>query len=174
MSKALLISAVQQAAGVSVTKSQDAITAILQTILAELKSSGEFTLFGFGTFSVRDLKAHDGRNPATGAPLMVPESRSVRFKPSAGLRRQMQQTEPAPPPAPQPAKPEAEAAPRASKQKQAAAAPAKAQAADAPGRARARDAEAAEPRPGGKSPRAMPQTKRTKAKAGAAAPAAAA
>ncbi len=50
-------------------------------------AKGEDVLFsGFGKFSVKDKKARSGRNPQTGAKLILDARRVVTFKPSGQLR----------------------------------------------------------------------------------------
>lgn len=45
----------------------------------------EVTLRGFGTFSSRMTKERPGRNPATGAAIMLPAALRVKFKASKML-----------------------------------------------------------------------------------------
>ena len=44
--------------------------------------AGRFSYPGFGTFTVKDIKAREGRNPQTGAPIKIAASKTVRFKPA--------------------------------------------------------------------------------------------
>ena len=53
---------------------------------AEALRRGErIEIRGFGTFSVTETKARNGRNPRTGQPVKIPAGRRVRFKPSKTL-----------------------------------------------------------------------------------------
>jgi DNA-binding protein HU-beta len=42
---------------------------------------------GFGTFSVAERKARAGRNPKTGEVIQIPESKTVKFTASEGLKK---------------------------------------------------------------------------------------
>ncbi|MDJ0450100.1 MULTISPECIES: HU family DNA-binding protein [Methylocystis] len=63
-----------------------AIDAVLSGITDALKKGEEVRLVGFGTFSVKERAAGTGRNPATGAEIEIPASKSARFKPGATLK----------------------------------------------------------------------------------------
>jgi DNA-binding protein HU-beta len=53
---------------------------------AVLKSGGEVRLLGFGSFSVAERAAREGRNPATGATIQIAASKQPRFKAGKGLK----------------------------------------------------------------------------------------
>ncbi len=61
------------------------LNAILAAITEGLKQDGSVALVGFGTFSVTQRSARTGRNPATGAAIHIPASKSVKFKAGKGL-----------------------------------------------------------------------------------------
>jgi DNA-binding protein HU-beta len=84
MNKAQLVDLVQKQLGKAASKAgaERAVDAVTQAITKGLKESGEVQLVGFGTFRRRDRNARQGRNPATGTPIAIPASRTVRF--SAG------------------------------------------------------------------------------------------
>ena len=42
-------------------------------------------LIGFGTFSVDERAAREGRNPATGEKMQIPAKKVAKWKPSKGL-----------------------------------------------------------------------------------------
>jgi DNA-binding protein HU-beta len=46
------------------------------------------TIPQFGTFNVQGLKKRKGRNPQTGEEIMIPASKTVRFKPSVTLKKE--------------------------------------------------------------------------------------
>ncbi len=50
--------------------------------LSEAIREGRFSYPGFGTFTVKDIKAREGRNPQTGAAIQIAASKTVRFKPA--------------------------------------------------------------------------------------------
>jgi len=59
---------------------------LFEHISESLTDEGRFSLPGFGTFTVHVRSGRPGRNPKTGETIQLPESNTVRFKPSAALR----------------------------------------------------------------------------------------
>lgn len=62
------------------------LNAFLDTLEDALARDGRAPLPGFGVFSVRDVAARAGRNPATGEPLEIPASRTARFRAAAAFK----------------------------------------------------------------------------------------
>lgn len=58
----------------------------IKAIEETLMRGEQVSIPDFGTFSVKTRKAREGRNPRTGEPLLIPESRVVAFKAARGLR----------------------------------------------------------------------------------------
>ena len=50
------------------------------------KGEGKYSINGFGSFQVNKRKARKGVNPSTGEPIKIKASRSLRFRPYAGLK----------------------------------------------------------------------------------------
>lgn len=86
MSRKELQTAVQEAVP-ALTKGEAlaAVNAVLEAVIAAVKTGNGITLAGFGTFSTKITKARLARNPKTGALVQVPSKSTVRFKPSASL-----------------------------------------------------------------------------------------
>jgi nucleoid DNA-binding protein len=84
--KAELIDAVAEATETSKAAAGAALDAVVAAIADALRKGEEVRLVGFGTFSVKTRAAGKGRNPATGAEIDIPESKSVRFKPGTQLK----------------------------------------------------------------------------------------
>jgi DNA-binding protein HU-beta len=63
------------------------LSALLDSVEAELVRGGSVAIPGFGTFRVARRAARKGRNPRTGAPLQVPARRVPVFQAGSGLRR---------------------------------------------------------------------------------------
>jgi DNA-binding protein HU-beta len=84
MNKSEFVARVASAAGISKAAAEKAVDAGLEAIAATLKKGGKVTLVGFGTFSVAKRKARTGRNPATGAPIVIPSPKVPKF--TAGKR----------------------------------------------------------------------------------------
>ncbi len=71
------------------TTKKDATTLVQATFDAvanAVKSDGRFSFPGFGTFTVKERAARQGRNPRTGVSIMIPASKSVGFKASASFK----------------------------------------------------------------------------------------
>ncbi|WP_080951363.1 HU family DNA-binding protein [Gluconobacter oxydans] len=77
-----LIDQIAQSTDRSKTEVREILDALLDGILAATKKGEDVTLTGFGKFSVRQLAARQGRNPATGESIEIPASRKLAF--SAG------------------------------------------------------------------------------------------
>ena len=58
-----------------------AADALFATLAEALRQGERIEIRGFGTFSVTETKARNGRNPRTGQPVKIPAGRRVRFKP---------------------------------------------------------------------------------------------
>jgi len=86
MNKSELIDAVAAATEDSKAGATRAVDAVLDTITDTLKSGGQVTLVGFGTFLVRDRAARTGRNPQTGAALEIKASKAPAFKAGKALK----------------------------------------------------------------------------------------
>ena len=57
----------------------------MESIAGELKRGGNVQLIGFGTFSVDERSAREGRNPKTGEKMQIPAKKVAKWKPSKGL-----------------------------------------------------------------------------------------
>ena len=68
MSKAFLASVLQDSTGVTGVAANRAATDLVGAIVKELKSSGGFTLPGFGTFRVAKTKARKPSIPVQASP----------------------------------------------------------------------------------------------------------
>ncbi len=86
MNKNDLVSAIAASTGISKSDGAHAVDAMLNSIAGALKDGDEVRLPGFGTFSVRQRKASEGRNPRTGEPIQIPASKSPKFKAGKSLK----------------------------------------------------------------------------------------
>lgn len=71
------------------TRIKSILEALFETMGEALATQGRFVQPGFGTFTVKTRAARMGRNPSTGEPLAVPESKTIGFKPSAELKTRL-------------------------------------------------------------------------------------
>lgn len=81
MNKAELVDAIASKAGITKTQANEAIDAFTETVVKTLKKGDRVTLVGFGTFSVAERSARNGRNPATGETIKIKAKRVPKFKP---------------------------------------------------------------------------------------------
>jgi DNA-binding protein HU-beta len=63
-----------------------ALDAILDSLAEVLAAGDSVSLTGFGSFSVAQRAARDGRNPRTGEPLRIPAAKVVKFSPGKHLK----------------------------------------------------------------------------------------
>ncbi|WP_425404786.1 HU family DNA-binding protein [Hwanghaeella sp.] len=86
MNKNDLVAAVADSAGLSKADSAKAVDAVFDSITSTLKGGDEVRLVGFGTFSVANRAASEGRNPRTGETIKIPASKQPKFKAGKGLK----------------------------------------------------------------------------------------
>jgi DNA-binding protein HU-beta len=81
-----LIGAIATASGLSKTDADKALDGFITVISTALRKGEEVKIAGFGTYSVTERAASQGRNPRTGEPIKIPASRSPKFKALKGLK----------------------------------------------------------------------------------------
>ncbi len=86
MTKAELVSAIADKAGLNKTQARDALEAFLNSVTDSLKSGNEVRLVGFGSFMPVDRPAGTARNPRTGAAVKRAASKTARFRIGEGLK----------------------------------------------------------------------------------------
>ncbi len=75
--------------GFTKKKSVDIIETLLEIIKRTLEKSDDVLISGFGKFCVKQKNQRRGRNPATGADLILQERKVVTFKCSGKLRKKI-------------------------------------------------------------------------------------
>ena len=86
MNKNDLVAAVATSTGLSKSDSANAVDSMLDSIAGALKGGNEVRLVGFGTFSVTQRQASEGRNPRTGERIQIPASKQPKFKAGKALK----------------------------------------------------------------------------------------
>ncbi len=86
MNKNDLVAAVADAASLSKADAAKAVDGVFESITSSLRGGSEVRLVGFGTFSVANRKASEGRNPRTGERIHIPASRQPKFKAGKALK----------------------------------------------------------------------------------------
>jgi DNA-binding protein HU-beta len=84
--KAELVSAIAEKAGLNKNQAKDALEAFLGSVTDSLKAGNEVRLVGFGSFLPVDRAAGTARNPRTGETVNRPASKTARFRVGEGLK----------------------------------------------------------------------------------------
>ncbi len=85
MNKSELVERMASAAGISKAAAEKSLTGFLDAVTDALADGDKVTLVGFGTFSVSERAARQGRNPQTGATIKIPARKIARFKAGSKL-----------------------------------------------------------------------------------------
>ncbi len=80
MNKGQLIEEVSKKGKFTKKEAKQAVELTLETIKRNTKKGRGVQLLGFGTFTVTRRRKRKGRNPQTGQEIVIPATKSVRFK----------------------------------------------------------------------------------------------
>ena len=86
MNKNNLVASVANDSGLSKADATKAVDSVFDTISKALSNGSDVRLVGFGTFSVTQRRASEGRNPRTGERIQIPASRQPKFKAGKALK----------------------------------------------------------------------------------------
>lgn len=86
MTKAELVTAIAEKAGLNKAQAKDALDAFISSVTASLKAGQDVRLVGFGTFLPISRAAGMARNPRTGESVKRPASKTARFRVGEGLK----------------------------------------------------------------------------------------
>jgi DNA-binding protein HU-beta len=86
MTKAELVTAIAEKAGLNKAQAKDALEAFIDSVTASLKAGQEVRLVGFGSFVPVKRAAGTARNPRTGETVSRPASATARFRVGEGLK----------------------------------------------------------------------------------------
>ena len=78
MNKTGLVASIAEKMGISLAKSEEAVSVFLEGIAKTLKKGETVTLVGFGRFGIKERAARKVRNPRTGAEMQV-KAKTVPF-----------------------------------------------------------------------------------------------
>ncbi len=87
MNKNDLVAAVASSSGLAKADAGRAVASVFENITSALRRSTDVRLVGFGTFSVVNRAASQGRNPRTGERISIPASRQPKFKAGKALKQ---------------------------------------------------------------------------------------
>ena len=86
MNKTELITAIAEQAELSKKDAEKALKAFVDIVGEELKKGEKVQMVGFGTFEVSERPAREGRNPQTGASMVIEASKAPNFKAGKALK----------------------------------------------------------------------------------------
>lgn len=86
MTKAELITAVAEQAGLKKVDAEKAVAAFIASVTVALKKGDKLSLVGFGTFTTAKRAARKGQNPQTGKKISIPAATVPKFKPGKTLK----------------------------------------------------------------------------------------
>ncbi|MEP3245835.1 MAG: HU family DNA-binding protein [Sneathiella sp.] len=86
MNKNDLVAAVADISGLGKADAGKGVDAVLEAVTKALASGDDVRLVGFGTFSVAERKASEGRNPRTGETIQIAASKQPKFKAGKALK----------------------------------------------------------------------------------------
>ena len=86
MNKQELIDNIAESAGISKAEAGRALDEVTDSITGALKKGDSVVLVGFGTFSVRQRAARQGRNPRTGEKIQIAAASVPAFKAGKALK----------------------------------------------------------------------------------------
>ncbi len=86
MTKAELITAVAEKAGLKKVEAEKAVAAFTSVVTGCLKQGDKLSLVGFGTFSTSKRAARKGQNPQTGKKITIAAATVPKFKPGKTLK----------------------------------------------------------------------------------------
>lgn len=89
LTKAQIVEKIQSNLGTTKSESIGIMETFLEIIKRTLESGEDVLVSGFGKFRVRQKKERKGRNPATGADMMLAPRKVITFKCSGKLRERI-------------------------------------------------------------------------------------
>jgi integration host factor subunit beta len=89
LTKSELIEVVAQEAGLPKGRAEMVINTIFDSMVEALQRGEGIEIRGFGSFTVRQYKSYEGRNPRTGEPVHVAPKRLPFFKVGKDLRERV-------------------------------------------------------------------------------------
>ena len=92
MTKSELIEAVSERTKLPKGKAELIVNCIFDSMVDALKRGEGIEIRGFGSFTVREYKSYEGRNPRTGQPVHVAPKRLPFFKVGKELRERVNES----------------------------------------------------------------------------------
>jgi DNA-binding protein HU-beta len=86
MNKQALIEAMSEEVGITKVQAEQAMDAVLNSVVGTLKKGDEVSIAGLGIFSAKMRAARQARNPRTGEAIQVPAMRVPKFRAAKALK----------------------------------------------------------------------------------------
>ena len=86
MTKDELVEKIAGASEISKKEAKDVLKAFTSSVINALANDDDVSLTGFGTFSVSQRSAREGRNPSTGEKIQIKARKAPKFKAGKGLK----------------------------------------------------------------------------------------
>lgn len=80
MNKSDLVEKMAKDCDISKAVAEKAINSVMDAIMEAMSAGDKVTLVGFGTFSVAERAAREGRNPQSGKAIKIAAKKVVKFK----------------------------------------------------------------------------------------------
>lgn len=84
--------------GLTKGEAAEIVDAIFHTVKSSLVDGRPVKIRNFGVFEVKARAGRRGVDPSSGAPIDIPARRGLAFRPSTGLKREVDRTENGPDP----------------------------------------------------------------------------
>ena len=89
LTKAMIVDAIHEQLGYPKNKSAEMLETLLELMKSTLEKGEDVLISGFGKFCVKAKNQRRGRNPATGADMLLDQRRVVTFRCSHLLREKI-------------------------------------------------------------------------------------
>jgi DNA-binding protein HU-beta len=86
MNKAGIVDAVHAVLGGTKVQAEQAVEAVLNSIVSTMKKGEEVSIAGLGIFSVKERAAREARNPRTGETIKVAAMKVPKFRAAKALK----------------------------------------------------------------------------------------
>ncbi len=86
MTKSELVKAISEKSGSTIKDTDKVLNLIIETITETLAKGDDVALVGFGTLSIADRSARNGRDFKTGKIVTIPATKSIKFKAGKALK----------------------------------------------------------------------------------------
>ena len=93
VNKSELIEKLAEKSGINVLQAEEVVNLIYRKMRDTMISGGRIEIRGFGSFTVKEYEAYQGRNPKTGDKIAVPPKKLPFFKVGKELKERIDRDE---------------------------------------------------------------------------------